>query len=109
MNTRMQNSEDPTNRYDEINERLKEFAQLCNQSHKVVEDYKTYYENKATEVTNIATRMVQEACDEKLASELKSTDKFRETMHIIAIMKKELSIKSKKQRIMSECWMSARY
>ena len=92
-------AEDPfdrcRSRYDEINERLKQFATLCNQNQRVADDYRTFYENRVVEVANVAARALQDARDERLHSEVRSMDKLRETLRLIGIMQRELAGKKR--------------
>ncbi len=98
--THEQEEDDATlQRYDQINQQLKDFASLIKTYPKVIEDYKTYYANKSIESQrnlNNLNRQIQEslqnANDEKIIGNLKKSENFQGLLKVIRILDNEIKL-----------------
>lgn len=83
--------------YDKINQQLKDFAQVSKTYPNVVEDYKTYYQNKITEShhnLNNTNRQIEEVFKNESDERINSNVKFQRLMKVIYATRKELSERS---------------
>jgi hypothetical protein len=87
-------------RYDQINQQLKDFASLIKTYPSVIEDYKTYYTNKSIEnqrQLNNLNRQIQDSLqnvnsynDDKIVNNVKSSANFQGLLKVIRILEKEI-------------------
>lgn len=88
-------------RFEQCNQKLKDYAAVLKTYPKIVDDYKAYYENKAIEATracDLFTRKSEECSNlntngkdlNLLVNELKSDLKFQESLKGIRFLNRDL-------------------